>query len=257
MRRSLKFAGLLLCAGIVTSALAYGASACNLDVRPTVLASAGDPREAGSRLFQVWDLEESAAFYGTTRPRSKGYDAFRRDLDQSGLATDVPTLLKSGAKKGETAADVANRVIALQGAGEWIHPANCLEMLLVGMQNDRMPILMTSTEFVAMLLRSADGRRLRIYHYAKNQEGFGNVSELLDPIARDHRDGWAVIAALHNHNFRMNEGVSSGVLAPSAADAQLQRRLTEALSLQEAWITNGINTIRIPAAEFGRFHAAE
>ena len=98
---------------------------------------------------------------------------------------------------------------------------------------------------------------MRIYHYAKNDAGFGGVRELLAPVVRDRRDGWTVQAMLHNHNFRSDENVSSGVLAPSAADGQLQLALTNDLQLQETWITNGVHTVRIQSAEFVRFQLPE
>jgi hypothetical protein len=43
--------------------------------------------------------------------------------------------------------------------------------------------------------------------------------------------------------------------APSSADAQLQQWLADELQLAEAWITNGVNTIRIPQSDFFRFRA--
>jgi hypothetical protein len=244
----------LLLASLSTNAIA---AACALDTPATTISMSGATHEPGSTLFQVWELDDSAAFWAAETPDSAGYSSFERHLKESGLDTDPASLLRIEQQPGESAADVFNRSVALERAETLIGPANCLERLLIGMQNERMPILETSTEFAAVILRSADGSRLRVYHFAKNSGGFGGLGELLAPVGRDHRAGWTVHAFLHNHNFRAGPNVSSGVTAPSAADAQSQLSLAANLQLQEAWITNGIHTIRIPAAEFGRFKSSE
>ena len=233
------------------------AAPCAFDTAATMISTSGADHEPGSTLFQVWELDDSAAFWATETPDSPGYAAFERHLKGSGLETDAAALLRVERQPGESAADLFNRGVALDRAETWIGPANCLERLLIGMQNERMPILETSTEFAAVILRSADARRVRIYHFAKNTAGFGGLGELLVPVGSDRRAGWTVHAFLHNHNFRSGRGVSSGVTAPSAGDAQSQLSLAEGLQLQEAWITNGLDTIRIPAAEFRLFQSPE
>ena len=233
------------------------AAGCAFETAATTISTSGATHEPGSTLFQVWELDDSAVFWAAETPDSAGYAVFVRHLEESGLETDAAALLRVERQPGESAADLFNRGIALEEAERWIGPANCLERLLIGMQNERMPILGTPTEFAAVIMRAADARRVRIYHFAKNDVGFGGLGELLAPVGRDSEAGWTVHAFLHNHNFRSGRGVSSGVTAPSAADAQSQLALAEGLQLQEAWITNGIDTIRVPAADFRRFKSPE
>lgn len=42
----------------------------------------------------------------------------------------------------------------------------------------------------------------------------------------------------------------AGALAPSLTDVQFYRSLQESLGLQGAWITNGFDTLHLPAAAF-------
>lgn len=79
-----------------------------------------------------------------------------------------------------------------------------------------------------------------------------------DQVERDVADGWDYAVALHNHTFQDAEGwMRLGVPAPSISDIQLLNGLVERLGLDAAWVTNGIYTVEIPAADLGRYLGPE
>jgi hypothetical protein len=120
--------------------------------------------------------------------------------------------------------DARNDSLVMRESSRWIHRINCLEMLLVGIQNDRIGLLKQSTEFTAFVLQSKDGRRLRIYYYTRN--------------------------------FRFGQTDLNAVVSPSLPDAQLSQTLAAKYQMREIWITNGLHTARIPASAFGRLQSA-
>ena len=104
-----------------------------------------------------------------------------------------------------------------------------------------------------MVLRSADGARLRIYFYTINQDGIGRVSPVSEPALADVKQGWRVVLGMHTHVFHPGQPMLDGILAPSIADADFNANFAEEGGMQSAWITNGIHTVRIPAEAFGLF----
>ena len=116
------------------------AAGCAFEPPATVITEVGEAHEPGAKLFQVWDLTDSPALWASETPDSPGYTAFRRDLEASGLETDPIILLRVERKSGELAADLLNRSVALERAETWIGPANCVEKVLIGIQNERISI---------------------------------------------------------------------------------------------------------------------
>jgi hypothetical protein len=146
-----------------------------------------------------------------------------------------------------------NNDIVLAAAAEWIHPANCLEKLLMGIQNDRVSIRRHPTEFVSIGLYRPETERMRIYFYSVNRNGIGAMTPLTRLIDADLLVGWRVKFVLHNHAFHLSDPELNGILAPSIPDANFNGNFAKSHGLPEALITNGIDTVVIPAAAFGRF----
>lgn len=232
-----------LAASLVLGQAASAREVCAFPDPPKVLVSAGDPHARGSRLLQVWEFADGAVWWSSREPA--GYGAFRAE---------------AAAKVGETAplsllrqAPNANNRLVAERAADWIAPINCLEMLLQQTQDRRIATFVQPTEFAAAVLRSADGRRLRVYFYTNNEDGIGKVGPLGDPVAQDAAAGWKVLALLHNHNFHVGQPALNGVLGPSTADAQFNVNFAARAGMAQAWITNGLHTARIPASAFGLF----
>ena len=224
--------------------LAGGAQAravCAFSSPPKVLAEQGEPGARGSRLLQVWDFADAPVWWSKAEP--EGYGAFRTRARRLAGETDPVKLLKQTPS--------ANNRLVAENAGAWIAPASCLEKLLFQTQDRRLDTFTAPTEFFGLVLRSADGARLRVYFYTVNQDGIGRASPISEPAAADHQAGWTVLAALHNHNFHPGDLRLNSPLAPSLPDAQFNVNMAKEAGLQSAWITNGLHTAHIPASAFG------
>ncbi|THD67304.1 hypothetical protein [Phenylobacterium sp.] len=236
-------------AGVVAAlavAIAGGAGAapavCAFAAPPKVLLSEGDAHAKGSKLLQVWDTPDAPVLWSPAEP--DGYEAFlARAMRQE--TTDPVRLLDQN--------PYANSHLVAANAAAWIAPANCLEMLLYQAQDQRIETFTAPTEFMAMVLRSPDGARLRVYFYSINQDGIGRATPVADPAEADFKAGWTILAGLHNHNFHPGDPTLNGPVAPSNPDAKFNATFAAEAGMQAAWITNGVSTAHIPAAAFGRF----
>lgn len=229
-------------AALVVVGAACAAEVCAFPYPARVMAQSSDPHAKGARLLQVWEMDDAPVWWSLAKPR--GYAAIEARIAARAGNTDPLHLLAQNPWAN-------NRVVAAQAA-EWVRPVNCLEMLLQQAQNDRIDMFEAPTEFAAMVLRSADKRRLRVYFYTINEDGIGRVSPLSEPAIADRQAGWTVLAAMHNHAFHPGQPELNGALAPSTADAQFNVNFA-GTGVAEAWITNGLHTVRIPAAAFGLF----
>lgn len=208
-----------------------------------VLAQSGDAHASGGRLLQVWDVPESPVWWSRAEPA--GYDAFRAKVAKHVGETNPVRLLAQVPSR--------NNQLVAERATDWIGPATCLEKLLQQVQDRRIDTFASPTEFLAFVLRSADGARLRVYFYTVNQDGIGRATPASDPVLADRRAGWLVLGGLHNHAFHPGQPELNAPLAPSKPDAQFNQNFAASAGMAEAWITNGLHTARIPAAAFGAF----
>jgi len=228
--------------GVLWAGAAGAREACALPPA-RVIEQSGEPGAKDERLLQVWEVADAAVWWSDADP--EGYGAFRAKVARHAGETDPVKLLAQ-------VPGVNNRLVAARAA-EWIRPANCLEKALQQVQDRRIDTFASPTEFAAVVLRSADGARLRIYFYTVNQDGIGRMTPVSAPAIADHQAGWKVLGALHNHAFHPGQPELNGPLAPSGPDAQFNANFAESAGLAEAWITNGLHTARIPAAAFGLF----
>jgi hypothetical protein len=215
---------------------------CAFAAPPKVLLSEGDAHAKGSKLLQVWDTPDAPVLWSSAEP--EGYEAFvARAMRQE--TTDPVALLEQN--------PYANSHLVAANAAAWIAPANCLEMLLYQAQDQRIETFTAPTEFMAIVLRSPDGARLRVYFYSVNQDGIGRATPIADPAQVDHGAGWTILAGLHNHSFHPGDPKLNGPVAPSNPDAKFNAAFAAEAAMQAAWITNGVSTAHIPAEAFGRF----
>lgn len=177
-------------------------------------------------------------------PLGPAYQDFVAKLEKTGIATDPLALL--------AASPTPNNDLVARNAADWIKPAGCLEKLLIGYQHARVDTFAAATEFASLVLRSPDETQLRIYFYTINQDGIGRASPITEPALADVKAGWRFAIALHNHAFHPGQPKLNGITAPSVPDADFNVNLS-ASGLEQAWITNGLHTARIPAAAFGQF----
>lgn len=207
-----------------------------------VLMEQGESHRVGSKILQVWDIQDHPILWSKADPPN--YQAFRRRVIALMKNADPVHLLRANPSR--------NNDLVADNAKLWVKPATCLQKLLHQVQHERLDTLETPTEYAAVLLHQSP-QRLRIYYYSNNQNGIGRMNAITQPVAQAHQDGWRVIAGLHNHNFRPDDAQLNGAVAPSLPDAQFNIRFAAQVGMAQAWITNGLDTAEIPGSAFHLF----
>lgn len=248
-RRRLAYAALCVIAAIVADLFlspAHGSTqACRLGTKPEIVSRQGNDHAPDSSLLQFWNVERPNLLWSKTAAPQRSYRRYRSQVRQMGFHTDPIAALR--------ASPSINNDIVLGTAAEWIRPANCLEKLLMGLQNDRVSIRRDPTEFVSIVMSRPDNEHARVYFYSVNRNGIGAMTPLTRLVEADLQQGWRVQFVLHNHAFHLSDPALNGILAPSGPDANFNVNFARSHNLPEARITNGIDTVVIPAAAFDRF----
>ncbi|WP_147449971.1 hypothetical protein [Corallococcus carmarthensis] len=164
--------------------------------------------------------------------------------------------------------EAENNARVLEGGAGTVGPTSCLEWRLFQRQARRFPMLEHPTEFSAYVLRGQG--RLHVYFSGADRAGAKLRSEVTERVAAEVARGFVLVAHAHNHNFMFDRvpgdrlwttpetvNVVGGGVAPSLTDVQAYRGMHEALGLQGAWVTNGLETGRYTAGDFTRLSAWE
>jgi hypothetical protein len=230
---------------------------CSLPRDPIVLIEEGDPHAADSKLFQSWEVEDSPEYWKETFTDPQSLSTFKTKLLQLGMEVDPVEILKRAVTHSVDDLDRQNAVLALERVKDLVKPVRCLEAYLMGLQADRREMVQFPTEFLSFILRSTDGKRLKIYYYTINFPGIKGVGDLKRAIDRDLASPtqWKVWTNLHNHNFLVNAEFTLGGVCPSAQDFGVYRSFADEEGLEEAWVTNGFHTMRLVRDDFWKFKA--
>ena len=171
---------------------------------------------------------------------------------------------------GPQAREAQNGAAVLEGRVGTIVTPSCIDRLLFARQAARYPMLEHPTEFGAFVLRG--NGRVRMYVSSMDLVGQKIRHEVTDRVRDDASHGFAVVAHLHNHPFLFDRHIGdrmwttpdtlgdvSGALAPSLTDAEFFANTAAEIPLEGAWITTGLASIRILAADFPRLatHSGE
>lgn len=161
----------------------------------------------------------------------------------------------------ESSGETANVTLVLEGRAGKITPIGCLEAMLWKWQAARYPMLEHPTEFGAFVLRGHG--RVRVYLSSADLVGQRIRRVVTELVQADVVAGFQLLAHIHNHPFLFDREVGdrmwtveatredvAGALAPSMTDVQFYRNVRSTLSLEEAWVTNGLHTSRFHAGEF-------
>lgn len=218
---------------------------CELRGATTILMQEGDSHAAGAKLLQRRDIRNDGAWDGTGKPRNSGYQQYLDELSRSGLEKDPARILKVN--------DTFNNRIVGRHLHDWMKPASCLEKVLLSEQHARLNMFSAPTEFASFALLSPDGKTVRVYVYTVNQNGIGKATPLTTPVREDVHNGWIPLFVLHNHPIVPGDDRLNGAPSPSVPDADFQNNSGKYLGLPQARITNGVNTVHIPASAFGTF----
>jgi hypothetical protein len=218
---------------------------CELPSKPNVLVKEGNDHLPDSRLLQFWDLHTPRSLWLTIGNQPRLYGRYLHQVRKIGFKTDPIAALR--------ASPSINNDIVLRSSSDWIRPSNCLEKLLIGIQNSRVSIQRDPTEFVSIVLKRKSTERIRVYFYSVNRNGIGAMTPLTTLIDADMKQGWQVDFVLHNHAFHLSDPALNGILAPSVPDANFNSNFLKSHGLRQARITNGIDTVEIPSAAFDDF----
>jgi hypothetical protein len=245
------FIAFLFVAGALPAA-ARRSDSCVFPSAPIVLSS------TATGLLQYWEFPDSDVLIRSKLPRSNAIRNYRREVETK-INVDSRFLLQRYLGLNPAPDDAYNLGIAATSPVSRFRPISCLEALLLGVQIGRNPEMMSEpTEFLASYLRR--GQRLRVYYLTNDSTGVSGLKELKARITDDLKNGWHYEGNLHNHSFflkALDSNQPQGVLAPSATDMKLFVGLQESLGLGEASITNGFDTIHIPAEDFALYRSAQ
>lgn len=246
---------------------------CELPSSPAEILSLTEAPIPGE-LHERFDLPDGPEWWAPApedRERRRYREALVARLGAGGV--EMPVLLERSRKLFAALApplgrEAENSTRVLDGGAGTVGPASCLEWRLFQRQARRFPMLEHPTEFSAYVLRGQG--RLHVYFSGADRVGAKLRSEVTERVAAEVARGFVLVAHAHNHNFMFDrvpgdrqwttpETVNDvgGGVAPSLTDVQAYRGMHEALGLQGAWVTNGLETGRYTAGDFARLSAWE
>lgn len=234
--------------------LAHVDERCVWPGQPVVLTD-----DAGTVLWtRVFDSDE--VFFRDVLPADSAYLAFR-----SALAADDALLRRpiADAPRPDSpeAAEVWRReghnvsLVFDEDLGS-VEAISCLDALLFAEQHRRVDQLDNPTEFIANVLRRAEGGREQIaVVFGAGVEMFPPKSVYgFDRVADFQADRWTWSYAVHNHTVQANGSrLALGTPVPSTSDVDLMRGLIERSGLQAIRVTNGVFTFEANAEEAADF----
>lgn len=181
------------------------------------------------------------------------------DLDSRSLIERQRDIFMTLSDEGS--GEAFNSTLMLDGRAGIITNMNCLELMLWNWQDARYPMLEHPTEFSAFVLRG--NGQVRIYLSSADLVGGKINSAVTAGMQADVAGGYRLIAHIHNHPFLFDRKVGdrmwtteanmkdiAGALAPSMSDVGVYRAFRDSHGLEEAWITNGLQSSRFHASEF-------
>jgi len=225
-------------------------------------------------LHEVFDFPDEPSWWASA-PMDPARAKYRAALvARLGEAAIAPRALLERARTDHAALSDANgareaenMTRALEGTGT-IEPISCLEWRLFQRQDGRYPMLEHPTELGAYVLRGEG--RIRIYLSGADRAGGKVRHEVTDRVRADVGRGFVAVAHLHNHNFMFDRkpgdrmwtteatvNIVGGAVAPSRSDVHAYRGMREEFALRGAWVTNGLDTGRFKAEDFGRLSARD
>jgi len=246
----------------VSNQVAY--NSCNLDnVVPELIAT-------GETDTTVWhgrfDLPDSPFIWETAEP-DEVVSQFREELRER-LGEDIDSRSLIERQRAifmklpyEWSGEAFNSTLLLDSRAGIITNMSCLELMLWNWQNARYPMLEHPTEFGAFVLRGHG--KVRVYLSSADLVGGKMNSEVTERMNADIKSGYRLFTHIHNHPFLFGREVGdrmwtteatiediAGALAPSMSDVSVYRGFRDSHGLEQAWITNGLQTSRFHDKEF-------
>jgi hypothetical protein len=223
---------------------------------------------AKDELHLLFDVEDTGDLWRTgleDETARKLRAAGEARLGASGVGARA-LLDRQSARMSHLPLDAANLALIRTGVGK-IDAPSCLARTLLTLQDRRFDLLTHPTEFGAFILRGQG--RARVYLSSLDRVGVKLRPEVIARVTADWRQGYRVLSHLHNHTFLVDRKVGDrmwttaetladigGGIAPSTADAQFFQGMARDVGLENAWITNGIESLQLGAADFAKLKFA-
>jgi hypothetical protein len=223
-----------------TSAPADRATPCAWPVPGAVIVSEGE-----ATLVRR-DLTDTGALFTPALPDDPDYVEFRARVRADGAELREPiadrTPPAGDAERELWRREDHNSALVMSGKAGTVRSVQCIEALT----------FVPERESIVIVLRQ--GSATRLYVGTSDQmfppkAVYGTVQAAADVAA-----GWRFDVILHNHTVqRRGDGIALGMPTLSTSDVSLARNLVADHGLRAAWVTNGVYTAEVPAADFPLF----
>lgn len=219
-------------------------------------------KEEGHEEFLYWELQDEKRLYGLDLGEVKELVAYRDSLKLVLGAARYEDAIQKEAKQGLSKSligtaqngDRKNALLVHTGSIGKIRKINFLESQILNYQIKRFPLLGHPTEFHAFIAIHETLGKMRIYFASSDTQWPPKPQILIEELEKEIKQGWQLKYHLHNH-YELQANNFIGILAPSLADAQYYKMLSERFQLGQALITNGFYTVVINADEFTTFES--
>ena len=215
----------------------------------------------GKEVFQYWEFENKPFLWGTALGQAIALKSYKDSLELELEPEKFRQVVEKEASQNNSLdtqdsenGDLINAQLVHSGNVGKIRTINFLEAELLNYQLIRYPLLSHPTEFHGFILLHDSLNHVRVYFAASDQPWPPKPKVILESIKKDLKQGWKLKYHLHNH-YEPKSRNYIGILAPSLADAQYYKFLSEDFDLENAIITNGIHTVEIESKEFSKFMA--
>ncbi len=122
--------------------------------------------------------------------------------------------------------DRINAMLVHTGSVGEIRKINFLESQILNYQIKRFPLLGHPTKFHAFIALNEGLGQIRIYFASSDTQWPPKPKILIEELQKEIRQGWKLKYNLHNH-YELESNNYLGILAPSLADAQYFKMLSE------------------------------
>jgi len=219
-------------------------------------------KKEGPAEFFYWEMDNAKQLWkselGAVTSLYKYRDSLKIELGGEGLKQAIKkeatqTLPKNQIEKEENG-DAINALLVHTGTLGKIRSINFLEAQLLNYQVNRYPLLSHPTEFHGFIAMHEEAQKVRVYFASSDTEWSPKPQVIIEQLEKDLQKGWKLKYHLHNHYCKKDKNYI-GILAPSLADAQYFKMLSERFNISKALITNGFHTVEIDHSEFYKFES--
>lgn len=129
----------------------------------------------------------------------------------------------------------------------------CFQSIVVDQQNQDWPLWDAGSEAGAAVLLRESGGQTELRAYIVTQDAVAGVpdNQYIQLAAADLSEGWTFFAHFHNHFYASDNPYDlAGTTIPSDPDISTYQSLAAQYGIEEAWISNGVHSLVLEAAEF-------